>query len=409
MNIAFYIARSDWMEQSFVHGAREAGAGVFVYTCTAPWSRVPFNQITSNLAVDEAVGFALEVERLHKEQGIDLVFCCVSDDNMTPAALKAIRKLGIPLVNFHPDMGFLWFRILRTGHLYDLVACAQSCHISALKRNGINACWLPFAGNLSASVQQPVSFNGLRYLGSPFADRSSTLGYLFRAGLPVEIWGHNWDWFQRVNPPQAKLNIQQSGFRLPHVSEKQWIDVRHYLFPRLAEEPRFMFERIWKHLYYKMFPEPFDAEAFYGHLPVDLIKGRYAREDFEGLVQTAQMNLGFSHMHAKRHYKTAGRQMRLRDIEIPMAGGFYLAEYSEDLLQCFTPGVHLETWENKDELLEKAHYYLHNPEKASRMAKAGQQHALAHHTWGDRYNQIFALLGLSKKFTIPSDRDKPYF
>jgi hypothetical protein len=322
---------------------------------------------------------------------------CISDDNITEAALLDLRKLKIPIINYHPDMGFLWFRVLRTGHLFDLVACAQQTQIGFLKKHGINAHFVPFGAN-PCNTNAPTQFEGLRYLGSPFPDRAAILGQLHKTGIPLEIWGHNWSWFPRRQNVTPTIAVKQSGFRFPLPNAKQQIDWRYYLWPRLLVEPDYLLGLAWHQIKSKLTHKSLDVEAFYGHLPSNLIRGQYAIADFEKLIQSARINLGFSHMFKFKKGTKPKYQMRLRDIEIPMAGGFYLAEHSDDLLTCFTPGLHIDTWQSKEELIEKSKYYLANPAKAAQIALQGQAHATEHHTWAHRYQQMFNLLGLSTSF-----------
>jgi hypothetical protein len=191
MNIAFYVAGGDWMYNAFVRGAEAGGATTFVFKYRFAWSRVHFNAVTNKQVEEDANQFFLDMQGIHYEKGLDAIFMCVSDDNITVSSLKKLRSLKVPLINYHPDMGFLWFRILRIARYFDIIACAQSTHLNALQRRGIPAHFIPFAGVPSLSEPIPVNFEGLRYLGSPFADRAHTIGYLHRNGLPVEVWGHN--------------------------------------------------------------------------------------------------------------------------------------------------------------------------------------------------------------------------
>lgn len=394
--IVFYLARGDWMTDAYVKGATAAGITCEVCYYTYAWSRKEFTAAAEATVAKDMEGLEQRVQQVSKTRKIDLIFFCTSDDNLTEPSLRRLANHGIPMVQYHPDMGFLWFRILRFAHYFSFIACAQQLHMQYLQKLGVKALFLPFAATPVAQLQagSSVSFSGVRYLGSPFANRATVLGRLHNQGIPLEVYGHNWDWFKR-NVQQPDVIVKQSGFRLPWPARKQQIDFLYYALPRLRFEPGMVLQKGISALKQKLLPAtPLDVEAFYGHIPPQCIKGRYNRSDFEALVQSAAINIGFSHMYATGHPGATMRQMRLRDVEIPMAGGFYMAEYCSDIAACFEDGKHLVFWHDEADLAEKVWFYLKHPDKALAIAVAGQQHALHNHTWSNRYRQLFELLSL---------------
>jgi hypothetical protein len=395
--ILFYIARGDWMYDAYVKGALAVGIDCEVCYYSNKWSRIQFTTATESVVEADMASLVQMVDKVGEQRKIDLIFFCTSDDNLTEDGLKRLSKKNIPMVQYHPDMGFLWFRILRFAKYFSLIACAQQMHMNYLQRLGYPVCYLPFAATPFFGAKFQINFSGVRYLGSPFANRAAILGSLHKKSIPLEVYGHNWDWFKR-KPVKAGLMVQRSGFSLPLPGIKQRIDIQHYLWPRMRFEPGILVHKAYAQLKHKFFPRAFDVEEFYGHIPPHCIKGRYDRGDFEMLVQTALINIGFSHMYQPHHPAAEMRQMRLRDVEIPMAGGFYMAEYCSDIAACFEDGKHLVFWHNEADLAEKVRFFLKHPEKAIAIAVAGQQHAMHSHTWSNRYRQLFKLLSLKVTF-----------
>ena len=78
-----------------------------------------------------------------------------------------------------------------------------------------------------------------------------------------------------------------------------------------------------------------------------------------------------------------------------MSGGFYLAEHSDELADFFTPGVEIETWRTRKELLEKCRYYLAHDDARRAIAAAGRARALREHTWEHRFTAAFHAMGLA--------------
>ncbi|WP_136514304.1 CgeB family protein [Geomonas edaphica] len=66
-----------------------------------------------------------------------------------------------------------------------------------------------------------------------------------------------------------------------------------------------------------------------------------------------------------------------RCFEIPAAGTFMLAEYSEDLASMFQEGVEAEFFRSTEELLEKLRYYLHHKEERQAVAVSGYHRVIA--------------------------------
>jgi spore maturation protein CgeB len=70
------------------------------------------------------------------------------------------------------------------------------------------------------------------------------------------------------------------------------------------------------------------------------------------------------------------------------AGGFYLTTHTKDIEEEFIPGVHLDTYRTKEELVEKIIYYMNNEDKRKAIAEAGRQLVLDKHTFKHRIETI---------------------
>jgi hypothetical protein len=129
-------------------------------------------------------------------------------------------------------------------------------------------------------------------------------------------------------------------------------------------------------------------------LPTDCIKGSYADADFSPLVQGAAINLGFTHFQGTPGTPAERRQVRLREFEIPMAGGFYLTQDCAQLRELFQVGEQVVTWNDLSDLQDKIRYYLDHPAERQKIAQAGQAHCLQHHTWVNRFRHLLQELNL---------------
>jgi spore maturation protein CgeB len=112
------------------------------------------------------------------------------------------------------------------------------------------------------------------------------------------------------------------------------------------------------------------------------------------LYSRTRINLGFAAVDETRPGQRI-TQVRLRDFEVPMSGGFYLAEHSDELADFFTPGVEIETWRTREELRDKCRHYLAHDDERRRIATAGRARALREHTWEHRFTAAFQEMGLA--------------
>lgn len=81
--------------------------------------------------------------------------------------------------------------------------------------------------------------------------------------------------------------------------------------------------------------------------------------------------------HSMRLYKVMG------------AGAFYLTTHTKDIEQMFTPGTHLETFKDEDEMINKIFKYLMDKtEQRKIIAKQGQELVLEKHTFYKRIQEL---------------------
>ena len=83
-----------------------------------------------------------------------------------------------------------------------------------------------------------------------------------------------------------------------------------------------------------------------------------------------------------------GHSWSLRLYKVLCAGGFYLTTHTKGIEDYFTPGVHLETYNTKAELISKINKYLNDDVAREKIAKAGQELVLKEHTLDKRIQQI---------------------
>ena len=132
-------------------------------------------------------------------------------------------------------------------------------------------------------------------------------------------------------------------------------------------------------------------------LPGGIIGGVLSDEEMIKLYSRSKINLGFSSCGETHRTNQRIQQVRLRDFEVPMSGGFYLAEYFDELENFFEIGKEIVCFRNADELIEKATYYLSHDEERERIRIAGLERSRRDHTWQKRLEVAFKEMGLASR------------
>lgn len=346
--------------------------------------------------VGEFYGRARHEERLHKNrqllhlakgllhgEGLDLIFCYVYDDFLLPETAKALADLDVPLVNFNVDMVNQWYRQIRTAKYFSRVLCAQRANMQNMARYGARVMYFPMAARLTgpetpeASAWQPAA--PVTFAGTPMPYRTGVLAHLHEVGVPLAVYGKFWRDNRQAMPIR---NL-----------EKTLSDVRHYGFARLrGEGPSGLLLALADRLPHRDVQTALEKTR---RLPSELIHGFVPDNAMAAMFRNSKINLGFTRMIGEDPDKLGINQVKLRDFEVPMAGGFYLVEKAPDYDNLFTPGVEVETWSGIGELKEKIRYFRVHDNERQAIAEAGAARARADHTWEVRFRALFDELGLA--------------
>lgn len=89
---------------------------------------------------------------------------------------------------------------------------------------------------------------------------------------------------------------------------------------------------------------------------------------------------------------TSVLQIKGRDFEIPMCGGFLLTTYNDLLKDFYKLGSEVETYKDKRECADKIIYYLKHEDKRRRIAEMGYKRALRSHKYTSRFKDMFRWL-----------------
>lgn len=308
---------------------------------------------------------------------LDLIFFVVYDDFLLVETARQLQQLNIPMVNYHVDMAFQWYRVIRTAPYFDVLAVAQMTNADHLKPYAQHIHWMPMAANPRyyfrdrhhpAAYQHTVSF-----VGSFNPYRRALLSDCVNHGIAPVIYGRGW-----TSAAPSPYTFSWDAYKVCH-------DLRYYALPRWnAEGIESVLGPIRrKHARQSSF-EPMKGAD---------LRGPCEEQTLPSIFAESQVNLGFSDTgwHSGTEIqKSHNLQCRLRDFEVPMAGGFYLVQEAPDHAEYFHIGEEIVTWRESGELIEKARYYMRHSNVTDRIRRAGQRRVLEHHTWQHRFDALFA-------------------
>jgi spore maturation protein CgeB len=299
----------------------------------------------------------------------DLVFAYLCDGFVDPEVIAQIRAAGVPFVNYSCNNIHQFGLVERISRLVDCNVYAEAGAAEKFAALGVPAVQMQMAADPdfyhreARPAQLDVSFVGQRY-----ADRGELVAGLIRAGIDAHAFGPRWQggaeavgnttFAARWDKFRSMARAEGVGFALDFVRSK---------LVRRIQERR-------------------EDQVLAGHT-----HGILTDEAMVDVFATSRINLGFATVYAGG--KGAGEEMyhlRLRDFEVPMAGGFYLTRYTAELEEYFVIGREIECYRSTEELVEKCRHYLAHPNERESIRQAGQRRCLADHTWERRFTKLFA-------------------
>lgn len=329
---------------------------------------------------DKLNEYLLCLARKLKSAGrLDFIFFIVYDDFLKVDTAEKLRALKVPMINYHVDMVFQWYRVIRTAPYFDVLAVAQMANAEHLAAYNPNIEWMPMAANPNFYHSRAKTVSGYRYqvsfIGSFNPYRRALLAECAGKGIAPVVFGRGWR-----GDSAGDYGFQWDLYKVLH-------DLRYYVVPRWrAEGIRSITEPITR---------KYSRRCVFKHLRGADLQAPCENEALPAIFKSTQVNLGFSDTgwHSKSGIVQSGKlQCRLRDFEVPMSGGFYLTQEAPDHRDYYKIGEEIETWSEPGEFVEKVAFYSRHEKAAERIREAGQKRALECHTWRHRFDRLFQRL-----------------
>lgn len=286
-----------------------------------------------------------ELKTIHRRTPIDIFFSYFASAHVEPDVIREIGKMGIITVNWYCNASYQ-FRLVRdlaSAYHYSLVP--EKFRLEDYRHAGANPIFCQEAANPNVykAYDVPRDFD-VTFIGQKYGDRSLFIEALVQAGVDVRVWGPHWVAVLGDVPLWTQITTGIKNV----LGGKSWSWMTN--------------DRAWR----------------YGPPLTD--------EELIRMYSRSKVSLGFSRV---ADLSTPIRQVRLRDIEAPMSGAFYLTEYFEELEECFDIGREIVCFKDAEDLVDKAKYFLAHDSERERIRLAGMRRAREDHSWHRRFTAIF--------------------
>lgn len=285
-----------------------------------------------------------QLGRAHADARVNLFFSYFYDACVEPEAIDRIRGMGITTVNWYCNASYQLDLVSAIAPRYDYCLVPEKFRLDDYRALGARPLYCQEAANPAVYRPYPVHCEfDVTFVGQCYADRSDYVFWLRDRGVDVRVWGPRWEFHtqRRSRNPLKRWRARTRG------------------------------------------------------LPPHVIGGVLSDADLVAMYSRSKINLGFSTCGETHSNGERIVQIRLRDFEVPMSGGFYLVEHLDELQEFFEVGREIETYRSREELLDKIRFYLANDAARDRIRRAGRARCLRDHTWEQRFADVFNRIGLS--------------
>lgn len=325
-----------------------------------------------------------QVEAAHARKPVDLFFSYFYDACVVPEVIHEIRGMGILTVNWYCNGSYQLHLVSKISPHYDWCLVPEKSRLQDYRAMGANPLYCQEAANPSVYKPYPLAQEfDVTFIGQAYGDRPNHIRHLLDAGIDVRVWGTGW-----YNQAATTEGRRKSAFpqRIRQVGRKL-----------LTSEG-------WKAVGRRMgrvFVEQFAGVSTIATanqneciLPRHVMGNPLTDTEMVKTFSRSRINLGFSSCGETHLGRERILQVRLRDFEIPMSGGFYIVEYMEELEEFYEIGQEIECYGSSEELADKIKYYLTHEAQREAIRRAGRERCLRDHTWQRRFQDAFRQMGL---------------
>ncbi len=292
-----------------------------------------------------------QIKAAHAQKPIDLFFSYFYDAVVLPEAIDEIKAMGIQTVNWYANGSYQLHLVQTISPHYDWCLAPEKFRIQDYQNMGANPIYCQEAANPDFYRPYPLRVDyEVTFVGQAYGDRPAYIKFLREAGIDVRVWGAKW-----------------RDYATPSLPRQLWRWGRKRLGVTKSIIPTF---------------------------PAEILGAPLSDLEMVQMYSRSKINLGFSSCGDTHLGPERILQVRLRDFEVPMSGGFYMVEYMEELEEFFEVGKEIVCYTGPQDLAEKIRYYLTHDRERQQIQQAGYVRCVKDHSWQKRLTAAFGQMGL---------------
>ena len=287
--------------------------------------------------------------------------------------LETIKRNGVKTLCFCPDNLTVPYNQRAIAKYFDLVWLTSKETEYLFKRWGANTIFLPYASN--PNLLRPnwniKEIERLAFVGTPHGSRVERINMLLQSQVPITLYS------KKTDTSNIQFRASASEYRKAIINYMKYPIGRKLLYAIIKD-------KLGRH------EIDLNSEMLELKQPIPL--------DELGKINSAYaLVLAFTEANSTGVLKKPVPIVNLRNFEIPMSGGLEITLYTEELASYFEPGEEIILCSSKEELADKAHFYLQEKQHSLRMKmkENARKRAEKEHTWFHRFDTIFKELELS--------------
>jgi spore maturation protein CgeB len=290
-----------------------------------------------------------QIKLAHSQKSIDLFFSYFYDACVLPETIDEIKAMGIKTVNWYCNGAHQLHLVQEISPHYDWCLVPEKIRLNDYVQMGARPIYSQEAAN--PNIYKPYDLAkeyDVTFVGQAYGDRPYYVQQLYQQGIDIRVWGSGW----------KKYGNQNFSFK----------------------------KKV------KSFFKPNKYIALNNSIIGDILPD----EELVKLFSRSKINLGFSTCGSTHKNEERIVQVRLRDFEAPMSGGFYMVEFMEELTEFYEIGKEIVCYDCIEDLIEKVKYYLKHDSEREAIRIAGYERCLRDHTWHKRFQNAFKIMGLER-------------
>lgn len=299
----------------------------------------------------------------HTKSPFDLFLSYYQNLQITPELFKRVKEKTLCVnytTNFHQINSYT--ALLNEADLSIFVSKEAEPYFT---QNSFKGYYMPFAG-LSANLGFNAKKNcNISFIGTSYGPRANYLWRCLQNGLPLKIYGSNWDKNHTVRSALRILRLEKQAL----TNNKSAIDTAYRCLNDLI-----MAEI---NLNYKGVINP----------PLSDIQ-------YNQLISESSIILNIPESRYNHDFKNPNVLIgaNLRDFEVPTLGSFLLTQENEEIKSLFKENTEIVLFSNEWEMVDKARFYINKPELILKIAEAGQNRVKKEHLWEHRFKTFFTYI-----------------